>query len=168
MDNVIFKNINPGDYHNPDAINRVIAYIYRTGTSQLPIYCYGCIQWPPTYDSLVNEYHLIRETAETDLLDQQLVHFVISFGDPVQDITDRHFHFADDIAKLFRNKYQICYAYHASSGHPHFHYVVSTTSYITGTPPINSDRMSQYELQIHNLAGTYGFGFHAKGVNKYV
>lgn len=169
MDSIIFKNINRDDYHNSNAIDNAISYIYRVKEkSQLPIYCYGCLEWPPTYKRLVKEYHLVRETAETNLIDQQIIHFIISFGISVADITDMHMRFADDIAKLFRMEYQICYSYHTNTGHPHFHYVVSTTSYIPGNPPLERNRMSQYESQIQNLANTYGFEFHIEGVNGYV
>lgn len=136
MDSVIFKNINKDAHYNPDAIDNAISYIYHVNKSQLPIYCYGCIEWPPTYKRLVKEYHLVRETTETDLIDQQIVHFIISFGISAKDITDIHKRFADDIAKLFQKEYQICYSYHTDTGHPHFHYVVSTTSYLAGNPPL--------------------------------
>lgn len=69
MDSVIFKNINKDAHYNPDAIDNAISYIYHVNKSQLPIYCYGCIEWPPTYKRLVKEYHLVRETTETDLID---------------------------------------------------------------------------------------------------
>ncbi len=154
------KNINVNGYDNPDAIDKTIGYIYRTNDkSPLPIYCYGCIDWPPTYDRLIKEYHLVRETSQTNTSDQQLMHFIISFNIPVQNVTEIHFHFADDIAKLFCNEYQICYSYHTDNGHPHFHYIVSTTSYIDGKPFLSNDRMSCYESQIYSLANTYGFIF---------
>lgn len=78
MDNIIFKNINR-EYCNTDAIDNVISYIYRTNDkSPLPIYCYGSIEWPPTYDTMIKEYHLIREISQAELPDQQMVHFIIS------------------------------------------------------------------------------------------
>lgn len=168
MDSVIFKNINADSHSNPDAIDNVIAYIYRTGKSPLPIYCYGCIQWPPTYDSLIKEYHLIRETSKAQISDQQVIHFMISFGIPVKNITDEHFQFADSIAKLFRNEYQICYAYHADKGHPHFHFVVSTTSYFVENRVLSHDMMACYESQISTLANTYGFELHIEGAEENV
>ncbi|NDO70521.1 hypothetical protein FMM80_18475 [Schaedlerella arabinosiphila] len=164
MENIIFKNINK-EYCNTDAINNVISYIYRTNNkSPLPIYCYGSIEWPPTYDTLIKEYHLIREISQAELSDQQIIHFIISFDIPVQNVTIKHFYFADDIAKLFRNKYQICYSCHTDNGHPHFHYAVSTNSYIDGNPFLNNEQMSCYESQICSLASTYGFEFYSEGV----
>ncbi len=164
MDNIIFKNINK-EYCNADAIDNVIGYIYRTNNkSPLPIYCYGSIEWPPTYDTMIKEYHFIREISQAELPDQQMVHFIISFDIPVQNVAYRHFYFADDIAKLFRNEYQICYSYHTDNGHPHFHYAVSTTSYIDGNPFLDNERMSYYESQICSLANACGFKFHSEGV----
>lgn len=168
MDNVIFKNIKK-DYCNTDAIDNVIGYIYRTNDKfPLPIYGYGCIEWPPTYGSLINEYHLIREMPQANMPEQQLVHFIISFDVPVQNVTIRHFYFADDVAKLFRNEYQICYSYHTDNGHPHFHFAVSTTSYIDGNPFLSNERMSCYESQICFLANEYGFKFYPERVVKNV
>lgn len=163
MDSVIFKNINTDGYYNPDAIDKLISYIYRTDKSPLLIYCYGCIEWPPTYNSLIKDFHSVRETAQMNVSDQQVMHFIISFGIPVQNITNRHFQFADDIAKLFRNEYQICYSYHEDTRHPHFHYAVSTTSYLVGNPILNNDRMAQYESLIYSLANAYGFKLHTEG-----
>lgn len=138
MDSIIFKNINTDGYCNTDAIDNVIGYIYRTNNkSPLPIYCYGCIEWPPTHNSLIKDFHYVRENAQINVSDQQVMHFIISFGISITGITDIHKRFADDIAKLFRMEYQICYSYHTDNGHPHFHYVVSTTSYIAGKQPLN-------------------------------
>lgn len=168
MDSVIFKIISK-DYCNTDAIDNVIGYIYRTNNNPpLPIYCYGCIEWPPTYDSLIKEYHLIREIPQAKISDQQIVHFILSFNTQAQAISDMHFQFADDIAKLFRNEYQVCYSYHTDNGHPHFHYAISTTSYIDGNPFLSNDRMSCYKSQICSLAKAYGFELHTKGAEENV
>lgn len=173
MNSVIFKNINQDDYSNKDAIDNVISYIYRIDKSQLPIYCYGCIKWPPTYNSLIGEYHYIRtavklSTLNQQAIDQQIIHFVISFNISEGDIAEKCFYFADDIAKLFSAEYQVCYAYHTDTGHPHFHYVVSTTSYLIGNSPLTNDKMAQYELQIQRLADAYEFKFHTEGAKQHV
>lgn len=169
MNRVFFKNINEDAYYNDDAINNVISYIYRLNeTFQLPIFCYGCIEWPPTYDSLKSEYYMIRKLSRTNLPDQQIIHFIISFGIPAAYITARHHRFADDIAKLFGIEYQVCYAYHTDTKHPHFHYVVSATSYIPENLPLSPERMSQYQAQIHSLADKYDFKFLTEGAQNHV
>ena len=47
----LLTNMND-EYENYDAIENVIAYIYRQRLKRsLPLYCYGTYSFPPTYNS---------------------------------------------------------------------------------------------------------------------
>lgn len=153
MTNAVFKII-PGEYVNCDAIDNTIKYLYRLNKKKaLPLYCYGV--FPPTYENLIQAFHETRRLMQTNILNQQVWHFTISFELALPQITRTNYHFADGIAKLYAPEYQVCYAYHTNTHHPHFHYIVSTTSYIPGNEPLSVDKMNLQITQMIQLATEY-------------
>ena len=135
-------------YTNSEAIERGIKYIYRGDEKKmLPICCYGCITYPPTCKSLIQDFYTVR-LKQTEQSEQQIRHFIISF---LADF-DRMYQFADRVAKLFSQEYQVCYAYHNDINHPHFHYIVSAVSYLPGYPCMDDKKWEEYLSQLQQLA----------------
>lgn len=136
-------------YSNPDAIEKLINYIYHLDSRKpLPAYCYGV--FPPSYDNIKENFYYTYQ-MQNDRPEQQVWHFTISFESDCKP----DFHFADAVAKLFANEYQICYAYHSNTDNPHFHYVVSASSYHYGAAPLDKDKMHFYISQIISLTSLY-------------
>lgn len=145
-------------YENPNAIENVINYICRIEKkTPYPLYCYGAAPSPSTPIVCRNTILAFYAAREHHRLpsQQQLWHFVISFAIPFPYIEQKHFIFADAVAFLFSKEYQSCYAYHSDTAHPHFHFVVSATSYIPDYPSLDKSNMDAYISQIIQLAAAY-------------
>lgn len=146
-------------YENDDAIKNVINYICRIEKkTPYPLYCYGAAPSLSTLTACQNTilaFYAAREYHNSPS-QQQLWHFVISFAIPFPHIEQKHFIFADAVAFLFSKEYQSCYAYHNDTDHPHFHFVISATSYIPDYPSLNKANMNIYISQIVQLAAAYG------------
>ena len=77
-----------------------------------------------------------------------------------KSIYNPYFIFADTIARLFCYEYPVCYAYHTKNKetgghHSHFHYVVSTSSYISDHPALDADRLLTYLPKMQEIAWEY-------------
>ncbi len=141
------------EYENKNSIDHIIAYFYRLSKPrkyQLPIYAYGTIQFPPTYQSLMEDYHIINQMQNL-YISRTLWHFIISFDLPVNDENLYH-HFADGIARLFMAAYPVCYTYHADTGHFHVHFCVLATGYRLGSPPLDKNRFRIYLSALQEYA----------------
>ena len=156
MINVIFKR-NSGVYGNPDAIENVIHYIYRVNEKKnLPVFCYDPLQYPPTYQTLIQDFHTVYEKAGSPC-SRQLWHFDISFP-PDIPLPDDAYLFIDRVAELCSEICLVCYALHRrKKAHPnrHFHLVLSSVNYQTGEV-ITEEQLSRYFLRIHELAKSFG------------
>lgn len=153
MINVNLKIIDDA-YENDDAIDNTIAYIYRLNKRiALPLYCYG-VEYPPTYRNVIRSFHKTRNKHPSPP-DQQLYHFVLSLEFLLPNIN--FFHLADDVAKLF-DAYPVCYSFHTDTDHPHFHFIISTVSFIPGhscldnsTLLIHLEKAQQVALEKHSI-----------------
>lgn len=145
-------------YENSGAIENVINYICRIEKKfPYPLYCYGAAPSPSIPIACQNTILAFYEARKQHKApsQQQLWHFIISFDIPLQCIAQEHFLFADAAAYLFSREYQSCYAYHNDTAHPHFHFVVSATSYIPDYPSLDKSDMDNYISQIIQLAPAY-------------
>lgn len=152
MINAIIKIV-PNYYTKPTDIDNTVSYIYRIHSKKpLPVYCYGA--YPHTVDNIINNF---KETMKhyPAAPDTYLWHFIISF--PNDTLYDNTLHlFADLIAKLFSNEYQICYACHQDTDNLHFHYIVSSKSYIEENMDLNNEKMNLYLSEMSELANNFG------------
>lgn len=149
MTSLILK-ITPDEYVNEDAYSKIVKYIYRISKKKsLPILCYGLL--PHTHHDIIEQLSHNR-TRQKNPPDRLLWHFIISFPDNTPNIYSKYSSFADSIAKLFSYEYQICYACHTDTSNLHFHYVVSSTSYLPNGQPLDEKKMSQYVHKMQELA----------------
>lgn len=158
MINAIIKIV-PEDYPTFADMQRAIYYIYRLNTNKpLPVYCYGA--YPPTASTIISQ---INETMCNSSITPTtyLRHFIISFPTNIA-YSNTLWLYADSIAKLFCNEYQICYACHQDTYNLHFHYVVSAVSYIPVTNNLDNEIMSLYLTQMSALAETFGISLERK------
>lgn len=150
MNNLILK-IKSEEYVNDDAYTKVVNYIFRISKKRsLPILCYGI--WPHTYENVIEQLSYNR-SLQSNPPDRLLWHFIISAPDNSANTYDRYCAFADSIAKLFSSEYQICYACHTDTPHLHFHYVVSSTSYLPNGQHLDEGKLLQYIQKMLDLAG---------------
>lgn len=150
MNNLILI-IKSEEYVNDDAYTKVVNYINRISNKRsLPILCYGI--WPHTCENVIEQLSYNR-SLHSNLPDRLLWHFIISAPDNSPNIYGKYCAFADSIAKLFSAEYQICYACHTDTPHLHFHYVVSSTSYLPKGQPLDKSKMLQYVQKMLELAG---------------
>lgn len=157
------------EYSNKEAIKNLINYIYHvpkesseSGTSpvskpyNLPLYCYGCIAFPPSYDSMIKDFYYIRSKQPLAfVLSQQAWHIVYSFGVPSSDFSPIHQQFSNAVAALFCMEYQVCYSIHTNTGNLHTHFVISTTNYLNGNPPLDEQRLYTYIQKIKACSANY-------------
>lgn len=158
MINAIIKIV-PEDYPTFADMQRAIYYIYRMNTNKpLPIYCYGA--YPPTSDNIIKQ---ISETMCNSSISPTtyLRHFIVSFPTNIA-YSNTLWLFADSIAKLFCNEYQICYACHQDTDNLHFHYMVSAVSYIPAKNNLDNEIMFLYLTQMSALAVNYGISLKKK------
>ena len=158
MINAIIKIV-PEDYPTFADMQRAIYYIYRMNTNKpLPVYCYGA--YPPTFDNIIKQ---ISETMCNSSISPTtyLRHFIISFPTNIA-YSNTLWLFADSIAKLFCNEYQICYACHQNTDNLHFHYMVSAVSYIPAKNNLDNEIMFLYLTQMSALAVNYGISLKKK------
>lgn len=158
MINAIIKIV-PEDYPSFADMQRAIYYIYRINTNKpLPVYCYGA--YPPTADNIINQ---INETICNYSIAPNIYlrHFIISFPTNIV-YNNTLWLFADSIAKLFCNKYQICYACHQNTDNVHFHYLISAVSYMPATNNLDNEQMSLYLAQMSALAVNFGISLERK------
>ena len=157
-----------GDYSNNDAIDKVLTYIFQYPTKEAPkrkpkpIHFYGFpyIGYPPKIEDMIIQLKVIRQ-SQSSAIQRQLWHFQITFPLVFPSKYDSYFYFADDVASIFCREYPVCYAYHKENRntknyHSHFHFVVSTSSYIPGYPPLDANKFQTYLAQIPSIAQVYG------------
>ena len=157
-----------GDFSNNDIIENELKYIfsYLTKTQPnrkpKPIHFYGVpfIGYPPLIDDLIFQFIQIRNRQD-QTIPQQVWHFILSFPLLFSSAYDPCFFFADAIAELFGSAYPVTYAYHTENRHTgnrhsHFHYIISTSSYIPDYPALDSRRLEEFLIQMKNIACTYG------------
>ena len=149
----------PEDYPTFADMQRAIYYIYRINTTTpLPVYCYGA--YPPTADNIINQINeTIQITAVTPTT--HLCHFIISFPTNIA-YSNTLWTFADSVAKLFYNEYQICYACHHNTDNVHFHYMISAVSYLPNTDTLDYKNLSLYVPQMMSLAEKFGISLERK------
>ncbi len=93
------------EYENTNVTRHMIAYFYRLKKpkrNHLPICAYGTLHFPPTYESLTEDFQMVRRMQELRI-PRILWHFVISFALPVGSGDTFYFchQLADRMAKLF-------------------------------------------------------------------
>lgn len=152
-----------GEYCNTDAIRKTISYIYRLESKNpLPVRFYGLTDiggYPPAYDKIIQQFQNVR-TEQHNVLYKKILHMVISFPCLFEESYGRYFYFADAIAKVFALEYPVCYAYHTKNKstekkHSHFHYIISTSSYIPDYPPLDDDNIQIYINKMQEIASSY-------------
>lgn len=60
------------------------------------------------------------------------------------------------IAKTFASEYQIFYSCHTDTKHLHFHFFVSTTSFLINNTPLIKEKMDSYIKFIQDMTKDYG------------
>ncbi len=157
-----------GDYTNYNVIENVLLYMFQIPTDSypdrkpVPIHFYGIpyIGYPPKAEDVITQFEAIRKRQRC-IIPQQIWHMELSFPIVFEDLTSPYFYFADEIARLFCWRYPVCYAYHdknreTKNRHSHFHFGISTSSYIADYPPLDATRFQSYLAQIPAIAQAYG------------
>lgn len=159
MNNALIK-ICDGEYTNDDAIEQAIEYIYRLNTNRnLPSYCYGI--FPPDHENIIRQFKYVR-IVQNNVPDRKVWHLVLSF--PKNESSQHFLRLVDKIAKLFGNKYMVCYAFHNDTEHFHAHFIISATSYIPHYPELNQNTLTQYLYQAQIIADNYNIPLDIKEV----
>lgn len=162
MRHVIIKFIYRGDYHNSDAFEKTINYIYRCKTNNpLLVYSYGTLQFPPTCQSLIQDFELVYQKRANKPI-RHLWHFVISSLDIDLHNMDWAFLYSDNIARLFAPDYQVCYSFHPDKSHPHFHFIVSTVNY-RNFQELTIEGLQTYLYEMINLSSQYRIELQMEG-----
>lgn len=157
MTNALIE-IMPGEYENPDVIENVIKYICRFDKAEPFTLCpYGAIFSPNVTETCQNIIQAFYDSRNIQVSppERHLWHFVISFASNFHFIDQKHFYFIDAVAQLFSSEYVNCYSYHTDTDNPHFHFAISTASYIPDVPPLTPSKMYLYISRIIQLATTY-------------
>lgn len=158
---------NKDDFANDKVIDNELNYIFSYPTEShpnrkpKPIHFYGVpyIGYPPQIDELIAYFKLTRE-HQSQTIPQQIWHFCLNFPGLFDSVYNEYFYFADAIAELFSRQYPVAYAYHTENKttgnhHSHFHYIVSTSSYIPDYPALDAEHLIQYLVQMPSIAERY-------------
>ena len=172
MMDVGIKFPNTGDFTNHNVIENVLNYIFTNPTERhldrkpKPLHFLGVpyIGHPPQIDKLIACFKLIRE-SQSQTIPQQIWHFTINFPIKFSSAYNEYFYFADAIASLFSYQYPVAYSYHTENKttgnrHSHFHYIVSTSSYISDHPALDADHLMQYLMQMPAIAERYNINLY--------
>ena len=159
--NIKFVN---GTYQNTDAIHNALSYIFHLDSKKpLPIRYYGILNtgYPPNPEKLIEEFerNYYRQNPKY-ILSQQLWHMIITMPFVLDEPYGGYFYIADSIAKIFSYEYPICYSYHTENRttgkeHSHFHFIISTVSYIPKHPALDENRLCEYFTKIKQIAQNY-------------
>lgn len=152
--------IHPGSYTNLDAIKNAIQYIFRIPNGYH--FIYGA--YPPTEENIIDLFERLRNHFSENTCEQQLQHFCITFED-CQNIEFINY-FSSQVADLFIHNYPVCFALHDDKPNLHIHFVVSTTSYCPGVPPLIDSTWKDFERKLFPLASQYGISL--QRITKYV
>lgn len=159
--NIIFMK---GKYQNTDAIHNALSYIFHLDKKRtLPIRFYGLLNtgYPPDHEKLIKaferNYYL---QSPKYILPQRLWHMAITFPIVFDEPYGDYFYMADSIARIFSYEYPVCYSYHAKNKttgneHSHFHFIISTASYMPEFPALDENKMSDYLTKIVQVAENY-------------
>ena len=172
MIDVGIKFPNTGDFTNHNVIENGLNYIFSYPTERhpdrkpKPLHFLGVpyIGQPPQIDKLIACFKLIRE-SQSQIIPQQIWHFIINFPIRFSSTYSEYFYFADAIASLFSYQYPVAYSYHTenkTSGnrHLHFHYIISTSSYISDHPALDADHLMQYLVQMPAIAERFNINLY--------
>lgn len=71
-----------------------------------------------------------------------------------------YFYMADSIARIFSYEYPVCYSYHTENKttgneHSHFHFIISTVSYLSDHPALDGNKLTDYLIKIKQAAENY-------------
>lgn len=153
-----------GKYQNTDAIHNALSYIFHLDKKRtLPIRYYGLLNtgYPPDHEKLIKaferNYYL---QSPKYILPQRLWHMAITFPIVFDEPYGDYFYMADSIARIFSYEYPVCYSYHAKNKttgneHSHFHFIISTASYMPEFPALDENKMSDYLTKIVQVAENY-------------
>lgn len=140
-----------GDYLNNDAVKNVINYICRPTDAIFNMYgIRGC-----TPEKAVEDIRSIYEYCGYPS-EALIHHFCITFQSNKNK--EYLFWFADRIASLFSQKYQIVFSLHPLEKHSgyHIHFAVAAVSYLPDVPELNSAELEKYYSQIITYAAANG------------
>jgi hypothetical protein len=93
--------------------------------------------------------------TQPNTTEEYIWHFLISYPLGCKALTPEDYQFADDIAALFSDSYQVCYSLHTDKDHLHFHYIVSTASYIRNENPIDKEKKEYFFNKMILLAQSH-------------
>lgn len=153
-----------GTYQNPDAIHNAMSYIFHLDSKKpLLIRYYGILNvgYPPNPEKLIEEFerNYYRQNPKY-ILSQQLWHIIITMPFVLDEPYGDYFYMADGVARIFSYEYPVCYSYHTENKttgneHSHFHFIISTVSYIPEYPALNGARLGVYFTKIKETAEYY-------------
>ena len=116
-----------GKYQDDDAMTNVIHYI--TQPSKTPSKLIGT--YGADMDDLAGSMIAVAESFDKNS-HTRLRHFVLSFRPGELDSTDTAYYICVNIAYLIGQEYQVVFAFHEDTDHPHIHFVVNSISYVDG------------------------------------
>ena len=159
--NIKFVN---GTYQNTDAIHNTISYIFHLNSKKpLPIRYYGLLNigYPPDPQKLIEKFEQNYYMQNPKYIPpQQLWHMIITLPFTLDEAYGDYFYMADSIARIFSYEYPVCYSYHTENKttgneHSHFHFIISTVSYLSDHPALNENKMTDYLTKIKQAAENY-------------
>lgn len=114
-------------YHDEESIHDVIDYIFRASKTRID--CVGGIAVNPAMAEI--QFTTVANSFGKNY-GVRLRHMVLSFS-PEENISlDNLKQIAYQVASYFGSDYQIIFAIHLDSTHPHVHFVQNTVSYRSG------------------------------------
>lgn len=140
-------NIFPGAYDNQNGFYNAINYVLSKNMHG----AYGC--WGDS-QSCTRQFQQ-NIPIPTPEVEKNLWHFCISIQPFVADKYEL-FGLADHIASIFKNQYQIIFAFDNSTpAHPHLHFLVNTFSFYPDTPILSLGHFLDYLEKMKTILKRY-------------
>ena len=119
-----------GEYKNRDALSNVIHYITNPEKTEHYIGAIGVNPYDP--QKMVDQMLLVKKVFGKEDGHRNVRHFIISF-DKKDHITPEEAQWiAEDVARFYSSRYQICYGVHLNTDDLHIHFALNTVSFIDG------------------------------------
>lgn len=125
-----FVKVTNGDYKNKDALSNVIHYITNPVKTRHYIGAMGVN--PYDSEKMIEQMNLVKKVFQKECGHRNVRHFIVSFDKKDHIKPEEARWIADDVARFYSDRYQICYGVHLDTDDLHIHFALNTVSFIDG------------------------------------
>lgn len=141
-----FFSITKGEYDNTDCVEKVINYIcnpFKTPSGFIG----GLSVITTSIEDIIMQFNAVKKIYHNES-GKQVRHFFVSFSGYRDWDYHRLYAMAIWIAGYYSDEYQIVFAIHEDTYHPHIHFVMNTVNFNTGKK-FSRGKSDYYQFRDH-------------------